>query len=156
MRAPGDFVGVLVRRAAASVGVALVVVGAVVALPGVASAAPGAAPVLGVEATGGVIDGGSGYAIVEGTLSCTEAAVVRVSGDAVQFSTGAFGMFEARVDCAPGAPVEWDAVLPHLTDAPFEPGELSASTSASVVDPGGAQAGTEQFTTITLTFVLAG
>jgi len=142
-----------VRRAAASVGVALVVVGAVVALPGVASAAPAAAPVLGVEATGGVIDGGSGYAIVEGTLSCTEAAVVRVSGDAVQFSTGAFGMFEARVDCAPGAPVEWDAVLPHLSDAPFEPGALSASTTASVAAPA---VGAEQFTTITLTFALAG
>jgi hypothetical protein len=156
MRPPGDFVGVLVRRAAASVVVALVAATAAVALPGAASAAPSAAPVLGVDATGGVIDGGTGYAVVDGTVSCTEAAVVRVSGDAVQFSTGAFGMFEARVDCAPGAPVEWDAVLPHLTDAPFEPGELSASTTASVVDPGGSQVGAEQLTTITLTFVLAG
>jgi hypothetical protein len=139
-----------VRRAAASVVVALVVVTAAVALPGAAYAA---APPPVVEATGGVIDGGSGYAIVEGTVSCTEAVAVRVSGDAVQFSTGAFGMFEARVDCAPGEPVEWDAVLPHLTDAPFEPGELSASTRASVADPG---VGAERFTTITLTFALAG
>jgi hypothetical protein len=100
-----------------------------------------------------VIDGGSGYAIVEGTLSCTEAVAVRVSGDAVQFSTGAFGMFDALVDCAPGAPVEWDAVLPHLTEAPFEPGELSTSTRASVAD---SAIGAGQSTTITLTFALAG
>ncbi|MCO1655140.1 hypothetical protein [Pseudonocardia humida] len=159
--------GVLVRRAAASVVVASVVAAAAVALPGAASAAPAAerafgttqdrSPELGVEATGGVIDGGSGYAIVDGIVSCTEAVAVRVSGSAVQFSTGAFGMFDALVDCAPGGPVAWDAVLPHLTDAPFEPGEVGASTRASVVDPDdGSPVGAEQSTTVTLTFALTG
>ncbi|WP_214401837.1 hypothetical protein [Pseudonocardia lacus] len=139
------------RRTTASAVVALVALVAAVTLPGTASAAGGTSPELGIETTGGVIDGGTGYPIVEGTVTCSEAARVRVSGDAVQFSSGAFGMFDAYVDCLPGGPVVWDAVLPHLTGAPFEPGELSVSTRASA-----GAGGVERFDTVTLGFTLVG
>ncbi|MCO1655141.1 hypothetical protein [Pseudonocardia humida] len=52
---------------------------------GVRVAGPPVGPLeLGVATIGGMIDGGSGHAVVEGTATCTEAVLVRVSGNAVQ------------------------------------------------------------------------
>jgi hypothetical protein len=92
-----------------------------------------------VDTTAGAVDPTTGNVTLDGTLTCTEAVLVEVRGSVLQIPAGApyptYGSFNTYVDCVPGAPVAWDAVVPHSTDEPFQPGPADVSARASALDP---------------------
>jgi hypothetical protein len=89
-----------------------------------------------VDTTAGAVDPTTGDVALDGTLTCTEPVLVEVQGSVLQVPAGpAHGSFNTYVECAPGAPVAWDAVVPHSTDEPFQAGPADVSVRASALDP---------------------
>jgi hypothetical protein len=79
----------------------------------------------------------NGRATVHGTVTCTEPASVTVSGTVTQVKRRIIinGPFSARIDCTPGAPVDWQAVAAPTGTTPFQRGNAEVEATAVALDP---------------------
>ncbi|MGH3378297.1 MAG: hypothetical protein ACRDP6_26600 [Actinoallomurus sp.] len=87
-------------------------------------------------ATDGTASTINGNATVHGSVTCTKAATVNVSGTLVETYRRVLvrGTYSKQVDCVPGAPVAWSAVATPTGDSPFRKGKAEATTQANGYD----------------------
>jgi hypothetical protein len=93
---------------------------------------------IGLEvATDGTASTLNGNAYLHGTVGCTAAAQVTLSGTATQVKRNVIirGNYSVRVACTPGAPVPWTAVAVPAGTTPFQKGKAEVVTQATALDP---------------------
>ncbi len=92
----------------------------------------------------------NGKAYVKGTVSCTAAAKVTISGRVTQIKDQVLirGDYTTQVDCKPGGPVPWTAAADPTGTTPFQAGKAEVLSRASAVDPTYGNPVTEEKTTI--------
>lgn len=88
-------------------------------------------------ATDGTASTLNGNAYLHGTVDCTAAAKVTLSGTATQVKHNVIirGNYSAQADCTPGAPVPWTAVAVPAGTTPFQKGKAEVVTQATALDP---------------------
>jgi hypothetical protein len=79
----------------------------------------------------------NGKATVHGTVSCSTAVPVNLSGTVTQvkLKTIIKGSFTATVPCVAGTDVPWTATATPTGDTPFQRGKVEVDTTASATDP---------------------
>ena len=70
-------------------------------------------------------------------MTCAQPVTVNINGTLIQVKrrTIITGPISAQVDCAPGAPVPWQAVAIPTGTTPFQQGDAEAEVSAFAQDP---------------------
>jgi hypothetical protein len=93
---------------------------------------------LGLEvSTSGQASSLNGKATVSGTVACTSAAKVTVSGMVTQVKKRVLirGTYTTQVDCTPGAPVAWTATADPTGTTPYQKGLVEVVTTGTAEDP---------------------
>jgi hypothetical protein len=87
-------------------------------------------------ATDGTASTINGNATIHGSVSCTKAATVNLSGSLVETYQRVLvrGSYSTQVSCKPGAPVAWTATAMPSGSSPFRNGKAEATTQASGYD----------------------
>lgn len=88
-------------------------------------------------ATDGTASTLNGNAYLHGTVECTAAAQVTLSGTTTQVKHNVIirGNYSAQVACKPGAPVPWKATVVPTGTTPFQKGKAEVVTQATALDP---------------------
>ncbi|WP_233223596.1 hypothetical protein [Amycolatopsis sp. CA-128772] len=88
-------------------------------------------------ATDGTASTLNGNAYLHGTVECTAAAPVTLSGTTTQVKHNVIirGNYSTRVACTPGAPVPWQATAVPAGTTPFQKGKAEVVTQATALDP---------------------
>jgi hypothetical protein len=79
----------------------------------------------------------NGKAIVSGTVACTSAVQVTVSGTVTQVKKQVLirGAYTTQVDCKPGTPAAWNAAADPTGTTPFQKGKVEVVTTGTAEDP---------------------
>jgi hypothetical protein len=101
---------------------------------------PAAPPQLAIGlkvATDGTASTLNGNAYLHGTVGCTAAAKVTLSGAVTQVKHNVIirGTYSVQVACKPGDPVPWTAVAVPTLTTPFQKGKAEVVTQATALDP---------------------
>lgn len=88
-------------------------------------------------ATDGTASTLNGNAYLHGTVDCTAAAKVTLSGAATQVKRNVIirGNYTAQVACTPGTPAPWKATVVPTGTTPFQKGKAEVVTQATALDP---------------------
>lgn len=88
-------------------------------------------------ATDGTASTLNGMAYIHGTVSCTAAAKVTLSGTVRQVAHRVIirGNYSTQVDCKPGAAVAWNATADPTGTTPYDRGRAEVVTQATALDP---------------------
>ncbi|KDN20506.1 hypothetical protein [Amycolatopsis rifamycinica] len=88
-------------------------------------------------ATDGTASTLNGNAYLHGTVDCTAAAKVTLSGAATQVKRNVIirGTYTAQVACTPGTPAPWTATVVPAGTTPFQKGKAEVVTQATALDP---------------------
>ncbi|MEU4246831.1 hypothetical protein AB0F15_05410 [Amycolatopsis sp. NPDC026612] len=88
-------------------------------------------------ATDGTASTLNGNAYLHGTVECTAAAKVTLSGSATQVKRNVIirGTYSAQVPCTPGTPAPWTATVVPSGTTPFQKGKAEVVTQATALDP---------------------
>jgi len=88
-------------------------------------------------ATDGTASTLNGNAYLHGTVECTGAAKVTLSGAATQVKNNVIirGTYSAQVACTPGTPASWKATVVPTGTTPFQKGKAEVVTQATALDP---------------------
>jgi hypothetical protein len=87
-------------------------------------------------ATDGTADTLNGNATLHGTVNCTKATNVNVSGTLLETNKGliARGAYSEQVPCTPDGPVAWTVTVAPSGDVAFRKGDAQATSQASGYD----------------------
>ncbi len=79
----------------------------------------------------------NGNAYLHGTVECTAAATVTLSGTATQVKHNVIirGNYSTQVACTPGAAAPWKATVVPAGTTPFQKGKAEVVTQATALDP---------------------